>query len=101
MNCFYHLVLLALLQASVSGSNSQECATSFDATTDYFPEKVQPTESELWSITYENSYKVLTNNYVNKTYLLYQCGTEPPQDQSQYDGVYSVPASNNCNFSSP
>lgn len=91
MKILYRIVLLALLQASVEGSNSQECVTSVDATTDYFPDKVQPTESENWSIEYHNTYKVLTNSWANKSYLLYQCGTEPPQDQSQYDGVFSVP----------
>ncbi|MEM1009383.1 MAG: hypothetical protein AAGJ35_10290, partial [Myxococcota bacterium] len=84
-------VVLALLQASANGSNSQECVASFDANIDYFPNKVQPLESEQWSIAYENSYKLVTNIWANKTYLLYQCGTEPPQDQSQYDGVFSVP----------
>jgi len=91
MKFSYHLVLLALLQASVNGNNSQECVTSVDAAVDYFPEKVQPTESEQWSIEYQNTYKVVTNSWVNKTYLMYQCGTDAPQDVSQYDGVFSVP----------
>jgi iron complex transport system substrate-binding protein len=74
------LVLLSALTA-VKGDNPFSCLTDVDYDVDYFPDKVQPLDSEFWSIEYANTYKILTNKFVSETYLLYQCGSEPPADQ--------------------
>jgi len=71
-------------------ANSQECLTSYDADTDYFPDKVTPGTSMLWDVEYHNTYKVATNKYANLTYVLYQCGVEPPAVEG-YDGIFAVP----------
>lgn len=56
---------------------------------DQFPEKVNTDETtDLFTITYHNYYKIITNNFVNKTYLLYLCGTEPPA--SELDGRHHL-----------
>jgi len=76
------------------------CVKNFDAKTDLFPTKwsspniktygdvdlygakFEPSvTTELLDITYHNSYKIIHNKFVNATYLLYQCGTEPPQEE--------------------
>ena len=45
---------------SVSADNlTESCVESFDATVDYFPEKVEPRFSEGWRVSYHNNYKVV------------------------------------------
>ena len=65
----------------------------FDPSTDYFPNKWVPDETtDLLTIEYFNSYKVVTNKHAGKSYLLYQCGTEPPADElDKHHLVLSVP----------
>lgn len=73
----------------VVASNQQECVDGVIEGKDYFEHKVEPIESTLWSVSYENTYKVVTNIAADETYLLlYQCGTEPPEDQ--LDGRHSA-----------
>ena len=75
-------VSLFLLQSGVSlaQSNSTGCSV-VDPSVDYFFDKVAPVASLTWSIEYFNTYKIITNSGVNETYLLYQCGSEIPQDE--------------------
>eukprot|EP00980_Cylindrotheca_fusiformis_P008215 scaffold1736_cov127-Cylindrotheca_fusiformis.AAC.29 len=88
-------VLFVALSLPFAEANSQSCVTSFDEGTDYFPDKAEPQESQYWNVAYENSYKIVSNLYANKTYLLYQCGTDLPQDQvDQHDYVIPVPIGN-------
>ena len=64
-------------------SNPIDCIepANYDAGTDFFPEKFAPHETtDLIDVSYHSTYKVITNLHVNKSYLLYQCGTEPPTD---------------------
>merc|ERR1719464_363023 len=58
---------------------------------DLFPEKVSPYYSENWDITYHGTYKVLTNLHSDKSYLLYHCGTEPPENVEDFHVVVEVP----------
>lgn len=37
--------------------------------------------TDLLEITYHNNYKIIYNHFQNVSYLLYQCGTEPPQEE--------------------
>ena len=86
----------------------QRClsADEVDYTQDYFPSKYLPlnyvppnadsfldkfdqdTTTDLFSISYHNYYKIITNHFVNKTYLLHLCGTEPPA--SELDGRHHL-----------
>lgn len=51
---------------------------------DLFGAKFEPSvTTELLDITYHNTYKIIHNKFVNATYLLYQCGTEPPTEEVQ------------------
>lgn len=73
----------------------------FDPTIDYFPEKYEPPSiftydvdtdiygerfvphntTDLLEINYFGNYKIIVNKLQNVSYLLYQCGTVPPQDE--------------------
>jgi len=83
-------------QSEVLTSNLQECATQEQATEveDFFPDKTYPAYSKTWGVSYHNTYKILTNKAVNETYLLYQCGTVPPEEEissGKHKVVTSVP----------
>ena len=68
-----------------------------DGEQDLFPEKVEvDTTTDLFKISYHNHYKIITNNFVNQTYLLYLCGTldQVPVEESQegkHHLILSVP----------
>ena len=66
-------------------NNLQECATSYDEGTDYFPDKTQAEYAQEWQVEYFNNYKVLTVDtdsnpdvQTNIRYVLVQCGTPTP-----------------------
>ena len=66
-------------------NNLQECADSYDAGTDYFPDKTEAEYAKEWQVEYFNNYKVLTVDtdsspdvQNNVTYVLVQCGTPAP-----------------------
>lgn len=65
----------------------------YDPDTDYFPNKWVPDETtDFLTIEYFNSYKIVTNKHKDKSYLLYQCGTEPPADElDKHHLVLSIP----------
>jgi len=70
-------------------------ALAHDPDTNFFPQQVTPLASEKWNVRYESSYKVVTNIQEGSTYILYQCGTEPPtiENESAVHGakIISVP----------
>ena len=79
------VVVLPFVSSSSNGqisANPSECVTEYSSTIDYFPDKVKPMNSKQWDVQYYNNYKILTNKKANETYLLYQCGTEPPSSES-------------------
>ena len=73
--------LVALSSLFAAAVQARNCITTVDPNTDYFPNKVSPTVSEHWDIEYFKTYKVVTNKAASVTYLLYQCGSEPPAEQ--------------------
>ena len=83
------LLLTILNSKVVDAENTLKCLDSVDYNKDYFPDKVVPKFSKNWSITYHNTYKILTvkaNNLnesepTTESYLLYQCGTTPPESE--------------------
>ena len=62
---------------------------------DIFGDKFVPhNTTDLLEITYHKTYKIVTNHFQNKSYLLYQCGTEPPQyevDSGRHHLILPVP----------
>ena len=88
---FINTALLLTLSLPFAKCNSKECVTDYEEGKDYFPIKVKPIESEKWSVTYENSYKIVKNLAGDKSYLLYQCGTPQPETvEGSYDAVVPV-----------
>lgn len=50
--------------------------------TDRFGDKFEPSvTTQYLDITYHNTYKIIYNKFKDVSYLLYQCGTEPPKEE--------------------
>lgn len=94
MKTYLVCALLTFMHGEViAEGNPQSCLTSVEAGKDYFPDKVVPTRSKLWTVSYHNTYKIVKNLDDDTTYLLYQCGSEPPQNV-QANLTLSVPLQN-------
>lgn len=82
-------IAITLLSSVVSSetvleTNPKDCIDpgDYDDDTDFFPEKFIPHETtDFLTIDYHKTYKIVTNKFNEKSYLLYQCGTEPPIDE--------------------
>jgi len=91
------LLLLPLTTSAqtVLETNPKDCVVDYEEGVDYFPEKFIPHETtDLFDIEYYNTYKVINNKFNEKSYLLYQCGTEPPADEinsGKYHIILPVP----------
>jgi len=89
------LLGLSVLSSRTAVANLMECVPDgeFDETTDYFPDKIETKESKFWEIEYFNSYKVLKNEVIGESFILYQCGTPMPTNLEGVDPthVISVP----------
>lgn len=90
---------LAAAQSTIIQQNLQDCIEDgqFEIGVDYFPNKYEArtyspiflpenqasldTTTDLLEIEYFGYYKIITNKYHNKTYLLYQCGAKPPMEE--------------------
>ncbi|KAJ2636889.1 hypothetical protein GGF40_002729 [Coemansia sp. RSA 1286] len=81
---FYTIAAVAVMSAlSMPASvvaNQSDCASSYDAKTDYFPDKVQVKYNSGFEITYKNNAKYISNKISGETYVLHQCGTPVPDD---------------------
>lgn len=80
------ILATALLRNSCLAQNDQDdrnCIPEgqLDPNKDYFPEKAFPEEAKLFTVEYFKTYKIVQNLATNSSYLLYQCGSEPPADQ--------------------
>jgi len=97
------LLALSLAACGTSGTNTsggnggaEGCVTDYAEGTDYFPDKSTVEESELWDISYHDSYKTITltdteNTDGDKlTYVLYQCGTPQPEATADLEGALFV-----------
>ncbi|KAJ1647241.1 hypothetical protein LPJ64_001354 [Coemansia asiatica] len=61
-------------------ANQSGCISSYDAKTDYFPDKVQVKYNPGFEISYKNNAKYVSNKISGETYVLYQCGSSIPDD---------------------
>lgn len=72
---------------------TDECVTAYDASVDYFPNKIEVTHASGFTVEYFNHYKLVTvNTPFNGAeepmqYLLVQCGTPTPEG---YDEAIEV-----------
>lgn len=85
----------AVLEANLTDA----CVEAYDPDVDYFPEKVEVTYAEAFTVEYLNNYKLVTiltpwqNAEETFEYVLVQCGTPAPEgyDDSQ---IIEVPVQN-------
>ncbi|CAB9508300.1 expressed unknown protein [Seminavis robusta] len=86
-------VCVCFLQTALG--NQLECiGGDFDIASDgLFVDKVQPMYSKFWEVAYHGTYKILTNKASDLTYLLYQCGSDPPEEHldGRHAAVLSIP----------
>lgn len=93
------LFLLAVFPAAAQETAADACVADYDASVDYFPDKVAPEFSKGWQVEYHNNYKVVdvTTPWPGASendgfqYVLVECGTPAPDG---YDGaaVIEIPA---------
>jgi hypothetical protein len=91
------LTLLLTVLTSVAVADDRNCITDVDYSKDYFPveKRAFPEESKLWTIEYYNTYKIVQNLATNSSFLLYQCGSEPPADEvDKHTQVIEIPVRN-------
>ena len=87
-------VIALASSSSAAESNTFQCvdANEVDYSKDYFPDKIEPTYSQLWEMTYHNTYKIFKNKVTDTSYVLYQCGTELPDGVAeQHTDTFAVP----------
>jgi ABC-type Fe3+-hydroxamate transport system substrate-binding protein len=87
-------LLLALPAHVVKAQDAPlECLTSVDPDTDYFVHKVEPVDSKLWNISYHNTYKIISSDPSFSSYLLYYCGSTPPEEEldGRHAAVVEIP----------
>lgn len=70
-------------EAVLEGNLTEGCVTDYDASVDYFPEKVEVIDADGFSVEYFNNYKVITvtdafDDAPVFDYVLVQCGTPAP-----------------------
>ncbi|KAG0057274.1 hypothetical protein BGZ83_000064 [Gryganskiella cystojenkinii] len=92
------LVMPVAAQAGQGPLDANGCAIKFDPTYNYFPSASQThvDNATLFSVTYKNNYKVVTNSFTNNTFVLTQCGTTPPAASlfSNTTVFFNVPVKN-------
>jgi iron complex transport system substrate-binding protein len=85
--------------AGTSAVADDGCITDFDPSVDYFPDKVEPAHSTLWTADYEASYVVLSvpnsefPDQPDLRYVLVRCGAPEPALTGDLDGaqLFTVP----------
>ncbi|KAJ2663214.1 hypothetical protein IW148_002547 [Coemansia sp. RSA 1199] len=82
--------VLAISMVGGAGANEAGCVTSYDASKDYFPDKVEVKHGAGFSITYTGNTKRIRNDVSGETYVLYQCGTPAPADIATKAGSLQV-----------
>ncbi|KAJ3048503.1 hypothetical protein HDU99_009149, partial [Rhizoclosmatium hyalinum] len=76
--------------AQAAATNLQTgCVTNYDPNTDYFPEKIDGSNSPHLTYTYAKNYKTIFNSFSNETTVLYQCGTPKPDVKAK--NIIAVP----------
>ena len=71
------------------------CGGKYDATKDYFPDKVTLEDAVHFSVTYHRSYKVVHARETGagsppEQYVLVQCGTPAPKLEGELAGAQLV-----------
>ncbi|CAG8807864.1 30767_t:CDS:2, partial [Gigaspora margarita] len=70
------------------------CVQTYDSGTDYFPSKIEVTTATLFTIKYNNNYKLVTNIDTKETFALVQCGTPVPTGLPAGTKVFNISLNN-------
>lgn len=71
--------------AEAQANLTDGCVENYDETVDYFPNKIEVTQAEGFTVEYHNNYKVVTvltpfiGAETTAEYILVQCGTPAPE----------------------
>lgn len=97
------LVVIGVVLAAVGCAPAAEtgaragdgCIAEFDPGADYFPDKSTVTDAEKFSLSYHNSYQVLTveQPYPNgepESYVLVRCGAPAPELAGELAGAQQI-----------
>lgn len=81
------LTAFGMVTAQTTSNLTDGCVENFDASVDYFPDKVEVHYARNFSVEYFNHYKIVTmlpwiGAEVAQEYLLVQCGTPIPEDHA-------------------
>lgn len=82
-------------EATLEANLTEGCVTDYDASVDYFPDKVEIVDAEGFTVQYFNNYKVITvtnafNNAPVFDYVLVQCGTPAPDAADFPEGTQFI-----------
>lgn len=83
--CLILMVPVMAQDAAIDANLTDACVENYDPQVDYFPEKVEVTHAEGWTVEYFNNYKRVTiltpwqNAEETFEYVLVQCGTPAPE----------------------
>ena len=77
---------------SAAVNATKGCVAQFDPATDYFPDKISIDDAANFTVEYRKSYKVVSikEAYAGEPperYLLIQCGTPPPANETAADRI--------------
>jgi hypothetical protein len=72
--------LFVVTAKAQSSEDDRGCISQVEEGKDYFPNKAIPKNATLFTIDYFDTYKVVENLATNSSFVLYQCGSEPPTD---------------------
>ncbi|KAG2234769.1 hypothetical protein INT48_000118 [Thamnidium elegans] len=99
MSKFFSLLTIASIaiasvsaQAPTSNLVDGACVTNYDASVDYFPQKLNTADDKgtFFSVSYHNHYKVVENHKSGRKYALVQCGTPAPTGLNVTE-IYTIP----------
>lgn len=77
---------------SAAVNTTKGCITQFDQAADYFPDKVSIDDAANFTVEYRKSYKIVSIKQASaggppERYLLIQCGTPPPVNETAVDRI--------------
>ncbi|CAG8475933.1 6792_t:CDS:2 [Cetraspora pellucida] len=88
---FLFLIVKSNVAENLSPGN---CVQTFSSDVDYFPSKVTVTTASLFTIKYNNNYKLVTNTDSKETFALVQCGTPVPTGLPAGTKVFNISFNN-------
>ncbi|CAG8517209.1 9964_t:CDS:2 [Cetraspora pellucida] len=88
---FLFLIVKSNAAENLSPGN---CVQTFSSDVDYFPSKVTVTTASLFTIKYNNNYKLVTNTNSKETFALVQCGTPIPTGLPAGTKVFNISLNN-------